>query len=128
MSKSVKVTLSPDFLRDLKRLRKKYPRVRADVQDLIDQIQNGATPGDQMQGVGYPVYKARVASTDMKRGKSGGFRVIYYVVIEEQVVLLTIYTKTQREDISSAEIRDRISGLPEEDEDEVDDGDDEQSK
>lgn len=116
MSKSVKVTLSPDFLRDLKRLRKKYPRVRSDVQDLIDQIQNGATPGDQMQGVGYTVYKARVASTDMKRGKSGGFRVIYYIVIEEQVVLLTIYTKTQHEDISSAEIRDRISGLPEEDE------------
>ena len=58
-----------------------------------------------MQGVGYAVYKARVKSSDLKRGKRGGYRVLYYLKAFERIVLLTIYAKTEREDLSIAEIR-----------------------
>ena len=39
-----------------------------------------------------------VSSTDMKKGKQGGFRVVYFVFLSnELIVLLDIYSKTVRE-------------------------------
>ncbi len=58
-----------------------------------------------MPGVGYTVYKARLPNRSAQRGKSGGFRVIYYVQIEDLVTLLTIYSKTEETDISVREIQ-----------------------
>ena len=48
------------------------------------------------------------------RGKSGGLRVIYYwIKADEQVVLLTLYGKGEKEDLSAAELQ-RIVKLVEE--------------
>lgn len=43
-----------------------------------------------------------------RRGKSGGFRVIYYAQFSDRVTLLTIYSKTDDTDISIAEIRSLV--------------------
>ena len=43
-----------------------------------------------------------------RRGKSGGFRVIYYAQIEDVATLLTIYSKFEETDISTAEIRQLV--------------------
>ena len=40
-----------------------------------------------------------------RRGKSRGFRVIYYAQIDDVVTLLTIYSKTEIRDISLREIQ-----------------------
>lgn len=101
----VRVLLAPPFVGKVNRLHKKYRHVWSDVQPLIDLLKRGETPGDQMHGVGYTVYKARVRNSDLQRGKSGGYRVIYYIRTADLVVLLTIYPKTEREDISAEEIR-----------------------
>jgi mRNA-degrading endonuclease RelE of RelBE toxin-antitoxin system len=93
------------FLRQLKRLRKKYPTVQYDVQALMDELSAGMLPGDQVPGVGYTVYKVRLASSDMERGKSGGFRVIYYVRTAEHLYLVTIYVKSEASDIPAGRIR-----------------------
>lgn len=61
--------------------------------------------GDQIQGVGYTAYKARVKNSDACRGKSGGYRVIYYIRTADRLILLTIYAKTKQTDISVEEIR-----------------------
>jgi hypothetical protein len=37
------------------------------------------------------------------KGKRGGYRVIYYLFLEESVWLVTIYDKVRREDLSPAE-------------------------
>lgn len=40
------------------------------------------------------MYKVRVANSDMKVGKSNGYRIIYYAIKDDQeVYLLTIYYK-----------------------------------
>ena len=62
-------------------------------------------PGDRVRGTGYTVYKERLRNQSAGRGKSGGFRVIYYVQLADKVVLLTIYSKTDQSDISVREIR-----------------------
>jgi mRNA-degrading endonuclease RelE of RelBE toxin-antitoxin system len=49
------------------------------------------------------------------RGKSGGVRVIYYwITSDEQILLLTVYDKSERDDLSAAEltaIGEAIRGL-----------------
>jgi mRNA-degrading endonuclease RelE of RelBE toxin-antitoxin system len=106
---SVRVVLSPQFLDAIKRLKKKYRRVRSDIQPLLDQLEQGETPGDRIKDVGFTVYKARVRNRDVSRGKSGGYRVIYYLRMSDMIVLLTIYSKAEKIDISGAEIRRIIS-------------------
>jgi mRNA-degrading endonuclease RelE of RelBE toxin-antitoxin system len=51
----------------------------------------------------------RLQNSDAARGKSGGYRVIYYVKSADQAVLITISSKTDYADISAAEIA-RIIG------------------
>ena len=93
------------FKRQLKRLSKKYRRIRADIQPLVDDLVAGERPGDQIQGAGYTVYKVRVRNTDARRGKSGGYRVIYYLVDREDVLLVTVYSKTEQADIEADQIQ-----------------------
>ena len=38
------------------------------------------------------------------KGKSGGFRAIYYAQMATEVYLLTVYAKTQKENISRREV------------------------
>jgi hypothetical protein len=57
-----------------------------------------------MQGTG-GARKARVARGS--RGKSGGARIIYYVVIRRDVLyLIDIYAKSEKEDLTDAEKRE----------------------
>jgi mRNA-degrading endonuclease RelE of RelBE toxin-antitoxin system len=70
-----------------------------DVDLLSDQLERGETPGDRIQGLLYRVYKVRLRNSDAQRGKSGGYRIIYYLETEQQTVLLTIYSKTDQSDL-----------------------------
>ncbi|MEW8025990.1 MAG: type II toxin-antitoxin system RelE/ParE family toxin [Candidatus Thiodiazotropha sp.] len=103
------VSYSDAFKRQLKRLNRKYRRIRSDVEPLITQLEAGETPGDQIQGTGYTVYKVRVKNSDAQRGKSGGYRVIYYLATQDSVLLVSIYSKTEQSDIDDAEVARIIS-------------------
>ena len=83
---------------------RKYRRLRGDVQPLIEKLQAGGTPGEQIQGVGHTVFKVRLRNSDAQRGKSGGYRVIYYLVTDEHALLVTLYSKTEQSDIDTAEL------------------------
>lgn len=72
---------------------------------LVDQIELDQRPGQRIPRVGYTVYKVRLPNRAARRGKSGGFRVIYYAQFSDRVTLLTIYSKTDDIDISNAEVR-----------------------
>jgi mRNA-degrading endonuclease RelE of RelBE toxin-antitoxin system len=108
--KPLHIGFAPAFRKRLKDLRKKYPNVYADLQTLVTQLEQGENLGDQIQGIGYPVYKIRLKNSDLARGKSGGYRVIYYLKTTNFIVLLTIYAKTQQVDITVDEIRRLIKG------------------
>jgi len=108
---SVRVDYSARFKKDLKRLNKKYRNIRADVQTFIEQLERGETPGDQVQGVKYTVYKARIKSTDMAKGARGSYRVIYYIRTTDHIFLVTMYAKSEQSDISQDEIRRIVETL-----------------
>ena len=48
---------------------------------------------------GFPVYTVRLPNRSARRGKSGGFRVIYQDRDGELILLLLIYSKTERAEI-----------------------------
>ena len=56
------------------------------------------------------IYKLRIPNLSSNKGKSGGYRIIYYVVTKERVIFpLTLYSKSDRENISDKEIADIIT-------------------
>jgi mRNA-degrading endonuclease RelE of RelBE toxin-antitoxin system len=69
--------------------------------DLIEILAGDPLAGDIVPGLG-GVRKLRFAPRG--RGKSGGFRVIYYVLTESQPILaLLIYGKNEQGDLSPAQ-------------------------
>jgi mRNA-degrading endonuclease RelE of RelBE toxin-antitoxin system len=96
----VQVGYTPLFTRFLKHLTKKYRNVWRDLQSLIERLEAGETPGAQVRGTAYTVYKVRVRNSDISKGKSGGYRVIYYLKTTTSVLLLAIYSKTEQVDIT----------------------------
>lgn len=107
----IRVEIAEPFVKKLKRLFKKYAHAYKDIQGLIRQLEKGETPGDQIQHTGYTVYKVRVRNSDVPKGKSGGYRVIYYLRTPVRVTLIMIYSKTEQTDISSEIIKRLIDDL-----------------
>ena len=94
-----KVDIGDTFNRQLRRLARKYPSVADAVDHLIDQLESDDRPGAKLTGLGYQVYKVRLPNRSARRGKSGGFRAIYQERSGRLVLLLLIYSKTERADI-----------------------------
>lgn len=103
------VDLHHTFRKRTKTLGRKYPSITDDVRQLISRLENDERPGQKVPNVGYVVYKVRLPNRAARRGKSGGFRVIYYVQFSDRVKLLTIYSKTDQTDISVYEIRTLVA-------------------
>ncbi|NJL60719.1 MAG: type II toxin-antitoxin system RelE/ParE family toxin [Methylacidiphilales bacterium] len=107
--KLIEVVASPTFNRNIRTLAKKYRSIRSDVQPIIEQLESGELPGEQIQGTNYTVFKLRVRNSNIQKGKSGGYRLIYYLKTATGIILLTIYTKSEQADIAAAEIKDIIA-------------------
>ncbi len=95
----------PIFKRRLGRLERKYPKTINEVERLITSLTQGQRPGQRIPRVGYEVYKVRLPNRAARRGKSSGFRVIYYAQLGDLVTLLTIYSKFEESDINTREIQ-----------------------
>jgi mRNA-degrading endonuclease RelE of RelBE toxin-antitoxin system len=106
---SIQIALTPRFKRDLSDLSKRYRSIRTDLQPLIDRLQLGETPGDEIIGSRDKVFKVRLKNSNIQKGKSGGYRVIYYVKTEIQTILVTIYSKSDFSDVSNETIEDAIA-------------------
>ena len=96
----------PNFIRRLRRIERKYPKTIDEIESLIARLAQGERPGQRIPRVGYAIYKVGLPNRAERRGKSGGFRVIYYVQLSDRVTLLTIYSKSEESDISAREIQE----------------------
>ena len=93
---------SDKFKRETKRLIKKFPSLK---QDLPIQVQHLNKPQRQVQ-LGNNTYKIRLAIKTKGKGKSGGARVITYLVTQNQeIYLLTIYDKSEFDSIDDNVIK-----------------------
>lgn len=103
----ISVRFADEFEKKLYRLSKKYRNIRQDVEPVIEQLQGNILLGDRLAGFGSNlyVYKVRVKNSDIQKGKSAGYRIIYLLELENSILLLTIYSKSEQEDITEAQIQ-----------------------
>ena len=82
---SIIVEFTPEFKRNLRTQVKKYRNIRSDVQPVIEQIQKGNFVGDQIPRTGdNTIFKVRVRNRDIRKDKSAGYRLIYYMKTEKK--------------------------------------------
>lgn len=97
------------FVIELKHLSKKYPSIKQDISNLVKQILENPFQGVP---IGNDCYKIRIAITSKQKGKSGGARVITHVQItKETIYLLSIYDKSEIQDLSDKDIENRLKNL-----------------
>ena len=105
-----RITTEPDFLREAKRLAKKYKSFKRDLELLQEELLANPTAGADLGG---GVHKVRMAIAAKNRGKSHGARVITYVFALDEsngrITLLTVYDKAERESIPAARVAELLS-------------------
>lgn len=109
---SYRVKVIEPFKKDIKKLSKKYISISKDVLELVDSLELQPTQGISL---GNDCYKIRLQIKSKNKGKSGGARVITLVkIINETVFLLSIYDKSEKENISDKELLELINKAQEE--------------
>lgn len=104
------VETADSFERQAKPLLRKYASLKQEIAGLIDSL-----VGEPFQGapIGKNCYKIRLAIKSKRQGKSGGARVITCVVtVDERVILLSIYDKSEQETITDKELERLLNSLP----------------
>lgn len=101
-------TIAP-FDKQLKRLSKKYPSIKNDIAKLGSELSENPVLGVEI----FPnCYKIRLAIASKGKGKSGGARVITHIHISKNTVyLLSIYDKSEQNNISDNEIRELLASI-----------------
>ncbi|MVN21285.1 type II toxin-antitoxin system RelE/ParE family toxin [Mucilaginibacter arboris] len=106
---SYKVELSLNFKKEAKRLTKKYPSLKWELDALFIELEDNPTLGTSL---GNSIYKMRLAIASKNKGKSGGARVMSFVKVTKTIVLLfSIYDKGEKDTISDQEIQELLKGF-----------------
>ena len=95
---NLKIVSLDTFVKDVKKLYKKYKTITKDLRELEDELQDYPQCGIFL---GNNCYKVRLKNSSVPTGKSGGFRVVYYYLDgEKNLYLMAMYSKTELENIS----------------------------
>ncbi len=108
---SYNVLTIPPFDKQLKRLAKKYPSLKNEFAELLESLEQEPEQGTNL---GNNCYKIRIAIASKGKGKSGGARVITnFVIAEETVFLISIYDKSEKENLTDKELDELLKFVPE---------------
>jgi len=105
---SIQILFTPDFQGQLRKLAKRYRNIRSDLQPLFNDLESGNCPGDQIRGTTYTVFKVRIKNSDIQKGKSSGYRVIYQLRDKIYILLVSIYSKSDEATLTASEISEII--------------------
>ena len=107
-----KIVLTDSFKRSLKRLQKRYPQAKADVKEAVGSLLQNPQAGVIIPR-GSGVRKLRVRNSNLQRGKSGGYRLLYFSseTPEPAIYLLLLYAKSDQADVSLSELSALLDDL-----------------
>jgi mRNA-degrading endonuclease RelE of RelBE toxin-antitoxin system len=104
-----KVISIPHFDKEFKRLSKKHHSIKKDLANLVTDLVKNPILGNMITK---NCYKIRMAITSKGKGKSGGARIITYVIApDETIFLLSIYDKSEQINISDKELSELIESI-----------------
>jgi mRNA-degrading endonuclease RelE of RelBE toxin-antitoxin system len=104
----IQISLTPRFKKDINQLAKRYRSIRKDLDSVIEKLQAGEVIGDRIAGLSYQIFKVRLKNSDIQKGKSAGYRVIFYLKTDTEIILVTIYSKSDLSDIQNQVIEEII--------------------
>ncbi|HFQ60693.1 MAG TPA: hypothetical protein ENK39_00140 [Epsilonproteobacteria bacterium] len=97
----MKILYSGTFKKSAKKLSKHYKSFKKDLNLFITSLNDNPNQGTKLaQGL----YKVRIKNSDNNKGKSAGYRIITYSIIEDEIFLVDIYSKSEMENISDVAI------------------------
>jgi mRNA-degrading endonuclease RelE of RelBE toxin-antitoxin system len=100
------IRVTEHFKKEFKRISKKYSSLSNDMKTLVNLLKENPTMGTPL---GNDAYKIRLAIKSKNKGKSGGARIITYLVDKNTIVyLLSIYDKSEKVSVSDSEIKSMI--------------------
>jgi len=103
------VRITANFVTKAKRLFKKYRTLKSNLDKLSKALIIKPTLGESY---GANIYKIRVADESKGKGKSGGFRVVTYLVNKTpdstNIYLITIFDKSEESSIEKDDIKQII--------------------
>ena len=106
---SYSIVPTEKFKKEAKRLIKKYPSLQNELAAINKELSKDPTTGTSL---GHDAFKIRVAIKSKGKGKSGGARIITYLVTEnKEVYLLTIYDKAEFDSIDDKSLKNMIKHL-----------------
>jgi len=107
-----KIILTPAFKHCLKQLEKRYPKIKEDTKTAIHQLIQTPDAGVLIPG-GHGARKLRVRNSNIQKGKSGGYRLIYFLADQSDPALyfLLLYAKSDQSDVSIAELKSLLDEL-----------------
>jgi mRNA-degrading endonuclease RelE of RelBE toxin-antitoxin system len=97
-----KIDTIPRFEKDVKKLKKKFPKIKNDLIKFINELSSNPELGINL---GENIFKVRISNSSIPAGKSGGFRIITYYKKESILYLVTIYSKTEQDNILTDKLR-----------------------
>ena len=107
---SYNIIAVPTFKKELKKLVKKYNSLKSEYLELIESLEHNPEQGTK---IGHNCYKIRLSIASKGKGKSGGARIITNIVIsEETVFLLSIYDKSEKDNLSDKELTELLKHIP----------------
>ena len=108
---SYNIIAVPTFRKELKKLAKKYHSLKKDLAVLFESLKENPLQGTAL---GRNCYKIRLAISSKGKGKSGGARLITnFVIADKTVYLLSIYDKSDKENLTDKELNMLLDEVPE---------------
>ena len=106
------IAYSASFIRKAKLYKKKYQSIVDDLHQLEETLLRNPKQGIDL---GAGLYKIKLAVKSKGKGKSGGFRVVTYLVtnnLENTIInMLTIYDKSEESSIDKKVLQEMILSL-----------------
>lgn len=104
-----KIIPLPSFLSDVKKLAKKYRSIVADIDAVAQQLKTTPELGTPL---GKNCFKIRIKIDSLKRGRSGGGRLITCVqIIDKTVYMVAVYDKNIWDNIPDEELKKRLKEI-----------------
>ena len=101
--------ISKDFSKEFKNLLKKYPSLKSDFQEIVNNLEKELALSDDL-GNGFK--KIRISIKSKGKGSRGGGRIITYETIiaidETQIIFATIYNKGEYDDVDLKILRHNL--------------------
>ena len=104
-----KIDTIAHFDKQFKRLAKKYPSLKTDFIQFVESVKSNPFQGVSLKN---NCHKLRLAIKSKGKRKSGGARVILHIVVQNKMIyFLSIYDKSESENIGDKEISQLLAQI-----------------